>query len=176
MWAVFAIPRIMSYSWPLGMIVGIVEPGGGLGGGPITSRSVLRGREVELVCGACEAVFANVRIRPLALGMAVHSLVIDTPIMPRPGYSINEEARQRLERAEAVGAADTRTRDQRDSARAVVEYLRRHGGDIVYDMSCRCRRRYVRTSPELFREINGVRGRWLTLSPGTASWPPPEDL
>jgi hypothetical protein len=136
------------------------------------SLSVLKGREVDLVCGACEAVFANVRIRPLARGMDVRSLITEAAIMPRPGYSINEEARQRLARAEQIGARDTGARDQLDSARAVLEYLRKHGGDIVYDLTCRCRRRYVRTSPELYRAINGVQGKWLTLSPGTASWPP----
>jgi hypothetical protein len=136
---------------------------------------VVKGREVQLVCGACEAVFASARLRPLALGMTVRSLIHDTQIMPRPGYSINEEARQRLAAAEAVGSGDTRARDQLDSARGVVEYLRRHGGEIVYDLTCRCRRRYVRTSPELYRDVNGVRGQWLTLSPGVATWPPPAD-
>jgi hypothetical protein len=136
---------------------------------------VVRGRDVELVCGACEAVFARARIRPLALGIRVHSLITEAMLMPRPGYSVNEEARQRLARAEAVGAVDARSRSELEAARDVLDYLRRHGGDIVYDLTCRCRRRYLRTSPRLYRDITNVQGRWLTLSPGTASWPPPEN-
>jgi hypothetical protein len=128
---------------------------------------VLKGREVELVCGACEGAFARVRVRPLALGMDVHSLITGGVTMPRPGFSVNEEARQRLSKAELVGAGS-----ELDSARSVVAYLRRTGGDIVYDMGCWCRRRYVRTSPHLYREVSATKGRWLTLSPGTATWPP----
>jgi hypothetical protein len=137
------------------------------------SFTVLRGREVELVCGACEAVFAKVRVRPLALGMDVHSIVTGAVTMPRPGYSIDKEAGQRLARAEAAGVDDAPTRDELDSARSVVDYLRRHGGDIVYDLGCRCRRRYVRTSPDLYRGVVGTKGRWLTMYPGTATWGPP---
>ena len=133
---------------------------------------MFKGRNVDLVCGACEAVFARVRARALARGMDVHSLLTGAVLMPRPGYSVNEEARQRLARAEAAGADTTPARVELDSARGVVGYLRRQGGDIVYDLACRCGRRYVRTSPDLYREIVGVHGTWLTLSPGTATWPP----
>ncbi|HEX5407041.1 MAG TPA: hypothetical protein VFX16_32600 [Pseudonocardiaceae bacterium] len=129
---------------------------------------MLRGRDVELVCGACEAVFAGVHVRSLARGMDVRSLVTFSALLPRAGYSVNEEARQRLARAEVHG-----TRVEIESARGVVSYLRECSGDIVYDLTCRCLRRYVRTSSEFFREIGAARGRWLTLSPGTASWPPP---
>ncbi|HEX9337370.1 MAG TPA: hypothetical protein VF892_15855 [Pseudonocardiaceae bacterium] len=134
------------------------------------------GRDVNLVCGACESVFATVHVRPLALGMVVHSIINGAMLMPRPGYSVNEEARQRLNRAEAaIVRGDPRVRDELDNARAVSDYLRRHGGDIVYDLTCRCRRRYVRTSPDLHREVRGTKGRWLRLSPGTATWLPPAD-
>lgn len=128
---------------------------------------MLKGRQVELVCGACEGVFARVHVRPLALGMDVHSIITGAVLMPRPGYSINEEARQRLARAERSEA-----RGELDAAWGVAHYLRRQGGDIVYDLSCWCHRRYVRTSPDLYRAIRGTKGQWLTLSPGTATWPP----
>jgi hypothetical protein len=135
---------------------------------------MLTGRDVELVCGACESVFARVHIRPLALGMVVDSILTGAMLMPRPGYSINEEARQRLVRAKAaVDAGDARANDELNNARAVSDYLRSHGGEIVYDLTCRCRRRYVRTSPDLHRDVRGTRGRWLRLSPGTATWLPP---
>jgi hypothetical protein len=129
---------------------------------------VRKGRDVELVCGACEAVFAHVRVRRLAMGMDVHSTLTGAVLMPRPGYSINEEAKQALARAAASGVGA-----ELDGARGVVDYLRKHGGDIVYDLTCRCARRYVRTSPELYKAVLGVQGAWLTLSPGTATWAPP---
>jgi hypothetical protein len=128
---------------------------------------MLKGRDVELVCGACGAFFARVHVRPLALGMDVRSHVTNGPLMPRPGYSINEEARQRLARAER--GADLL---ELEGAREVATYLRLRGGDIVYDMRCRCGRRYVRTSPDLHRGISGTKGTWLTLSPGMATWAP----
>lgn len=131
----------------------------------------MSGRDVELVCGACEAVFARVHVKPLALGMSVYDLVTDMPVLPRPGYSINEEARQKLVRAEADG-----TPAELEAAHAVVDYLYRHGGEIVYDMECRCHRRHVRTSPDLHRLVRGSKGRWLTLAPGTASWAPPRQV
>ena len=137
---------------------------------------MLTGRDVELVCGVCGAAFARVHVRPLALGMVVDSILTGAMLMPRPGYSINEEARQRLNRAKAaVEAGDTRANDELNNARQVSDYLRSHGGDIVYDLTCRCRRRYVRTSPDLHREIRATKGRWLRLSPGTATWLPPRD-
>jgi hypothetical protein len=123
---------------------------------------------VQLVCGACEAVFADVRVRRLASGMDVHSTITGAVLMPRPGYSINQEAAQRLAAAKASGV-----REDIDAARGVSDYLRAHGGDIVYDLTCRCGRRYVRTSPDLYQQVLGVRGRWLTLSPAIATWPSP---
>jgi hypothetical protein len=133
---------------------------------------MLKARDVELVCGVCTAVFARVHVRPLALGMDVHSIITGGVIMPRPGYSVNEEARQRLARAEKAGVA---VPGELDGARDVADYLRRHGGDIVYDLTCRCKRRYIRTSPDLHRVVVGTKGRWVTLSPGTATWAPSAD-
>lgn len=144
----------------------------------IESDSVLKARDVELVCGACEGVFARVHIRPAALGMDVHSIITGAVLMPRPSYTINEEARQRLARAErATDTGDSAAHLELDAAWGVAQYLRRQGvmgGDIVYDLKCWCRRRYVRTSPDLRRAVRVTRGRWLTLSPGTATWPPGE--
>jgi hypothetical protein len=123
---------------------------------------------VQLVCGACEVVFADVHVRRLALGMDLVSTITGAVLMPRPGYSINQEADQRLTSAEISGVSE-----DIDAARGVVDYLRQRGGDIVFDLNCRCGRRYVRTSPDLYRQALAVRGRWLTLSPGTATWTPP---
>lgn len=134
------------------------------------------GRDVELVCGGCEVVFAQVHVRPLALGMVVESILTGGMIMPRPGYSVNEEARQRVNRAQAaIDAGDPLAGYDMQAARSVATYLRNHGGDIVYDLTCRCRRRYVRTSPHLYKEIRATKGRWLRLSPGTATWLPPRE-
>lgn len=118
----------------------------------------------------CGALFARVHVRPLALGMVVRDITGEIMLLPRPGYSINEEAAQRLARAERDGSSD-----ELEGARNVVAYLRRKGGDIVYDLGCRCLRRYVRTSPDLHRQIRATQGRWLTLSPGTATWAPPPE-
>lgn len=133
---------------------------------------MLRRREVHLVCGECRMIFAIVRIRPLALGMDVHSTVTGAVLMPRTGYSVTEETRHRLARAEAVGPRDRASTLELTSARAMADYLNRYLGDTVYDMSCHCHRRYVRTTPDLHRGAIASRDQRLTLSTRTATWPP----
>lgn len=135
---------------------------------------MLRRREVHLVCGACRKVFATVRIRPLALGMDVHSEVTGGVLMPRPGYSVTEETRHRLARAEATPAWDEATVTELNSARAMADYLNRYLGQTVYDMNCHCNRRYVRTTPDLHRGATAAKTHTLTLSTRTATWPPSE--
>lgn len=136
---------------------------------------MLRRREIHLVCGACHQIFAIVRIRPLALGMDVHSTVTGGVLMPRPGYSVTEETRHRLARAEAVGPRDTASTEELTSARAMADYLNRYLGQTVYDMNCHCHRRYVRTTPDLHRGATASRNHRLTLSINTATWPPDAD-
>jgi hypothetical protein len=136
---------------------------------------MLRRREVQLVCGACRQVFATVCIRPLALGMDVHSTVTGGVLMPRPGYSVTEETRHRLARAEAAGAWDDASSTELNSARGMADYLNRYLGETVYDMNCHCQRRYVRTTPDLRRGAVAAKTRKLTLSTRTATWPPSHD-
>ncbi|HVV22802.1 MAG TPA: hypothetical protein VHF06_25425 [Pseudonocardiaceae bacterium] len=133
---------------------------------------MLRRREVQLVCGECHAVFATVCLRPLALGMDVHSTVTGSVLMPRTGYSVTQETRYRLARAEAAGAHDLASSLELNSARAMADYLNRYLGETVYEMHCHCRRRYVRTTPDLQRGALATKGRRLTLSSRTATWPP----
>jgi hypothetical protein len=120
-------------------------------------------------------VFATVRIRPLALGMDVHSAVTGGVLMPRTGYSVTEETRHRLARAEAVVAWDDASVVELNSARAMADYLNRYLGETVYDMNCHCHRRYVRTTPDLHRGAVATKGHTLTLSTSTATWPPRMD-
>ncbi len=124
-----------------------------------------RGRDVELRCGQCEAIFARVHVSAIYRMLDVRMIDSEARIMPRPGYSVNEESRQRSARAEKSG-------DQAllDSERRVAAYLHRVAGEIIYDLRCRCGLRYVRSSPDLTRQILKTPGRWVTLSPSIATW------
>lgn len=125
----------------------------------------LRGRDVELRCGQCEAIFARVHVGAVYRTLDVRMIDTGAPIMPRPGYSVNEEARQRMARAEQSG-----DRELIEAQHRVGAYLRRVAGEIIYDLACRCGLRYVRSSPDLSREIRTTQGRWVTLSPSIATW------
>jgi hypothetical protein len=129
-------------------------------------RAVFTGRDVQLVCGACGAVFADVHLAPLATGITVTSLVTGAPVAPRRSGNVHAEVRGRLARAESPALqADLRTVDA---------YLRREGGEVIYEIGCRCGRRHLRSAPHLRTEIKNVNGRWVTLAPGVASWAPPD--
>ncbi len=124
-----------------------------------------RGREVELRCGECETIFARVHVSAIYRVLHARRIDNDARVMPRPGYSINEESRQRLARAEQ---SDDQT--QLDLERQVAAYLHHVAGEIVYDLRCPCGLRYVRSSPDLTKQILKTQGRWVTLAPGLATW------
>ena len=124
-----------------------------------------RGRDVELRCGECAAIFARVHVSAIYRMLHARRIDSEAQIMPRPGYSINEESRQRIVRAE-------QSQDQTllDSERRAAAYLHSVAGEIVYDLSCQCGLRYLRSSPDLAKQILKTKGRWVTLSPGIATW------
>jgi hypothetical protein len=137
--------------------------------------SVFTGRDEQLVCGACEAVFAEVHLGPLASGITVRDLVSGAQLMPRNGFRVTAEAQARLAQAEAA-AGDGVPPPDLVEARDLCAYLKRQAGEIIYDLVCRCGRHYLRASPHLRKEVRSAQGRWARLSPGTASWtPPPTD-
>jgi hypothetical protein len=124
-----------------------------------------RGRDVELRCGQCDAKFARVHIRAVYPTLHVRPLDNDACLMPRPGYSINEEARQRGERAAKSGDPLLIESESR-----VTRYLHNVAGEIVYDLRCPCGLRYVRSTPDLRWQIRNTGGPCVTLSPNIATW------
>ncbi|HEY4460510.1 MAG TPA: hypothetical protein VGN81_39795 [Pseudonocardiaceae bacterium] len=124
-----------------------------------------RARDVELRCGECETAFARVHIRAVYPTLHVRPLDSDASLMPRPGYSINEEGRQRLERAAQSGDPL-----RIGSERRVFQYLQSVAGEIVYDLHCSCGLRYVRSTPDLRRQVLKTEGPCATLSPNVATW------
>jgi hypothetical protein len=124
-----------------------------------------RSRQVDLRCGQCEAIFAHVRVSAVYRILHLRTVDTDAQIMPRPGYSVNEESRQRSARAEQSGDPALI-----ESERRVADYLRRVAGEIIYDLRCRCGLRYLRSSPELTKQILRTKGQWVTLSPNIATW------
>lgn len=124
-----------------------------------------RARDVELRCGQCGTTFASVHIRAVYPTLHARLLSNGASIMPRPGYSANEEARQRT--ARAVESADPALIE---SERRVEKYLRGVAGEIIFDLRCPCGLRYVRSMPDLRSQIRHTDGACVTLSPGIATW------
>jgi hypothetical protein len=124
-----------------------------------------RARDVELRCGQCETTFARVHIRALYPTIHARTIDNDASIMPRPGYSANEESRQRTARA-----LESENPTLIESERRVDAYLRNVAGDIIYDLRCPCGLRYVRSMPDLRWQIRNTEGQCVTLSPSIATW------
>ena len=126
-----------------------------------------RAKDVQLRCGQCETTFARVHIRALYPTIFAWTLGNGAKIMPRPGYSVNEESRQRVLRA-----AESEDPMLIESARRVEAYLHRVAGEIIFDLRCLCGLRYVRSMPDLRREVRDTEGDCTILSPNLATWHP----
>jgi len=118
-----------------------------------------RAKDVELRCGQCETTFARVHVRALYPTLHARRLDNNAPIMPRPGYSTNEEARQRTARA-----AESEDPMLIESERRVARYLHSVAGEIIYDPRCPCGLRYVRSLPDLRWQLRNTEDGCATLS------------
>ena len=66
----------------------------------------------------------------------------------------------RIAEQEAVEASSSTDREQ---ARARLDFLERHLGELIYDLRCRNGHRIVRTMPQIVDAMRRTAGDWVSL-------------
>lgn len=106
--------------------------------------SLLRPAAKQLVCPACGVVVADARYRPFP-----GTLVLVSPdgaqLQPSTGGVLLRQVQ-----AESAGA------DR-------VDFVRRHLGEVLYELRCRNGHSTLRTLPQLVRAVRHAGGRWVDL-------------
>jgi hypothetical protein len=65
-------------------------------------------------------------------------------------------AEQELASASSPGGAD--------EARARLEFIRRHAGELMYDLPCHQGHYTLATAPQITRALRRAKGGWVSLS------------
>jgi hypothetical protein len=106
--------------------------------------SLLRPVAKQLLCPACGVVLADARYRPFP-----GTLVLVSPdgaqLQPSTGGVL-------LRQVQAEPGGDDR-----------VDFVRRHLGEILFELRCRNGHSTLRTLPQLVRAVRRARGRWVEL-------------
>lgn len=114
--------------------------------------AVLRRVSKQLTCSRCDDVVADVVYRPWAGSLTITSTE-GYRIMPG-GWAIQ----LRLAEQEVAAAAE-----DRQEARARIDFLGRHFGELIYDIRCRRGHSTLRTEPQISRAVRHAKGRWVNL-------------
>ena len=111
----------------------------------------------KLICPQCGDVLADADYRPLA-----GSLTLTSPgggqLTPQMGAVHLSRAEQQL--ATAASAADA------DEARTRLEFIKRHMGELMYDLPCHRGHYTLATAPQMTRSLRRGKGDWVRPSPG----------
>ena len=109
----------------------------------------------KLTCPRCGDVLADADYRPLA-----GSLTLTAPggdqLTPEMGAIQLRRAEEQL--ATAATAADA------DEARTRLEFIKRHSGELIYDLPCPKGHHTLATAPQLTRALRRTHGEWVRLS------------
>ena len=108
----------------------------------------------KLLCPQCGDVLADADYRPVA-----GSLALSGPggyqLTPQMGAIHTRRAEQELASASSpVGA---------DEARARLEFIRRHAGELLYDLPCHQGHFTLATAPQITRALRRTKGDWVSL-------------
>jgi hypothetical protein len=111
----------------------------------------------KLICPQCGDFLADADYRPLA-----GSLTLIAPggdqLTPQMGAVHLRRAEEQL--ATAASAADA------DEARTRLEFVKRHSGELMYDLPCHRGHYTLATAPQMTRALRRTRGDWVSPSPG----------
>jgi hypothetical protein len=117
--------------------------------------SVFKQVTKKLLCPRCGDVLADVDYRPLA-----GSLTLSAPggyqLTPEMGAIHIRRAEQELATASSSAGAD--------EARARLEFIRRHVGELLYDLPCHQGHYTLATAPQITRALRRAKGDWVSLS------------
>ena len=108
----------------------------------------------KLLCPQCGDVLADADYRPMA-----RSLALSGPggyqLTPQMGAIHTGHAEQELASASSPAGAD--------EARARLEFIRRHAGELLYDLPCHQGHYTLATAPQITRALRRAKGDWVSL-------------
>jgi hypothetical protein len=111
----------------------------------------------KLICPQCGDVLADADYRPLA-----RSLTLIAPggdqLTPQMGAVHLGRAEEHL--AIAASAADA------DEARTRLEFIKRHSGELMYDLPCQRGHYTLATAPQMTRALRRAHGDRVSPHPG----------
>jgi hypothetical protein len=108
----------------------------------------------QLICPRCGDVVADVEYRPWGGSLTITSTE-GHQITPS-GWAIQ----LRLAEQDVASAAA----EDLQEARARLEFLGRHIGELIYDIRCRRGHSTLRTGPQITRAVRRAKGHWVSLS------------
>ena len=117
--------------------------------------SVFKRVTKKLLCPRCGDVLADADYRPIA-----GSLALSAPgghqLTPQMGAIHTRRAEQELASADSAAGAD--------EARARLEFIRRHAGEVLYDLPCHRGHYTLATAPQITRALRQAKGDWVSLN------------
>ena len=109
----------------------------------------------KLLCPRCGDVLADADYRPM-----VGSLALSGPegfkLTPEIGAVHLRRVEQELATADSTAGAD--------EARARLEFIRRHSGELLYDLPCHQGHDTLATAPQIARALRRAKGDWVSLT------------
>jgi len=109
----------------------------------------------KLLCPRCGDVLADADYRPVA-----GSLALSAPgghqLTPEMGATHIRRAEQELASADSSAGAD--------EARVRLEFIRRHVGELMYDLPCHRGHYTLATAPQITEALRRAQGDWVSLS------------
>lgn len=109
----------------------------------------------KLLCPRCGDVLADADYRPLA-----GSLTLTAPdgyqLTPQMGAIHVRRAEQELASASSSAGAD--------EARTRLEFIKRHLGELMFDLPCHRGHYTLATAPQITRALRQAKGDWASLS------------
>jgi hypothetical protein len=117
--------------------------------------SVFKRMTKKVLCPRCGDVLADADYRPLA-----GSLALSAPgghqLTPEMGATHIRRAEQELASADSSAGAD--------EARARLEFIKRHVGELMYDLPCHQGHYTLATAPQITAALRRAKGDWVSLS------------
>jgi len=108
----------------------------------------------KLLCPRCGDVLADADYRPMAGSLAL-SAPGGCQLAPQMGAIHIGRAEQELASASSPAGAD--------EARTRLEFVRRHVGELVYDLPCHRGHYTLATAPQITRALRRAKGHWVSL-------------
>ena len=117
--------------------------------------SVFKRVTKKLLCPRCGDVLADADYRPVAGSLAL-SAPGGNQLSPEMGATHVRRAEQELASADSSAGAD--------EARARLEFIRRHAGELMYDLPCHQGHYTLATAPQIARALRQAKGDWVNLT------------